>query len=89
MFNSEQNKQNQRVSCKDISRLPNEINKSVTVIIEILVQYSFNTHDYKNTKMTESSSMTYHPSSIRESNIDFRNLVDNLEHVKVTMKQKI
>ena len=39
--------------------------------------------------MTESSSMTYHPSSIRESNIDFRNLVDNLEHVKVTMKQKI
>ena len=81
MFDSERNKQHQRVLCNEIRRLPNETIKQLAVRIELLVRkaYSLNTHDYKNTKMTEILMMTLtpqlrkiaikkrasHPSSIR------------------------
>ena len=90
MFDSERNKQHQRVLCNEIRRLPNETIKQLAVRIETLVRktYSLNTHDYKNTKMTEILMMTLtpqlrkiaikkrasHPSSVREPNIDFRKL---------------
>ena len=62
--------------------------------------YSPNTHDYKNTKMTEILTMTLtpqlrkkaikkrasHPSSIREPNINFRKLVDKIEQAEISMK---
>ena len=64
--------------------------------------YSLNTHDYKNTKMTEILMMTLtpqlrkiaiknrasHPSSVREPSLDFRKLVDKLEQAEITMKLK-
>ena len=52
MFDSERNKQHQRVLCKEIRRLLNETIKQLAVRIETLVRkaYSLNTHDYKNTK---------------------------------------
>ena len=55
MFDSVRNKQHQRVLCNEIRRLPNETIKQLAVRIETLVRkaYSLNTHDYKNTKMTE------------------------------------
>ena len=102
MFESERNKQQQRVLCNEIRRLPNEIIKQLAVRIETLVRkaYSLNTHDYKNTKMTEILMMTLtpqlrkiaikkrasHPSSIREHDLDFRKLVDKLEQAEITMK---
>ena len=102
MFDSERNKQQQRVLCNEIRRLPNENIKHLTVRIETLVRkaYSLNTHDYKNTKMTEILMMTLtpqlrkiaikkrasHPSSIREPDLDFRKLVDKLEQAEITMK---
>ena len=51
-FDSERNKQHQRVLCTEIRRLPNETIKQLAVRIETLVRkaYSLNTHDYKNTK---------------------------------------
>ena len=71
-------------------------------MFETLVQkaYSLNTHDYKNTKITEILMMTLtpqlrkiaikkrasHPSSIRESDLDFGKLVDKLEQAEITMK---
>ena len=57
MFDSERNKQHQRVLCDEIRRLPNETITQLAVRIETLVRksYSLNTHDYKNTKMTEIS----------------------------------
>ena len=101
MFNSEKNKQHQRVSCNEIRRLPNETIKQFAVGIETVVRkaFSLNTHDYKNTKMTEILMMTLtpqlrkiaikkrasHPSSIRESDLDFRKLVDKLEQAEITM----
>ena len=59
MFDSERNKQQQRVLCNEFRRLPNETIKQ----FEILVRkaYSLNTHDYKNTKMTEILMMTLTP----------------------------
>ena len=94
MFDSERNKQHQRVLCNGIRRLPNETIKQLAVRIETLVRkaYSLNTHDYKNTKVTQISMMTLtpqlkktaikkrasHPSSIREPDLDFRKLVDKL-----------
>ena len=103
MFDSERNKQHQRVLCNEIRRLPNETIKKLAVRIETQVQkaYSLNTHDYKNTKMTEILMMTQtpqlrkiairkkasHPSSIREPDLDFRKLVDKLEQEE-TMKLK-
>ena len=70
--------------------------------METLVRkaYSLNTHDYKNTKMTEILIMTptpqlrkiairkraSHPSSIREPDLDFRKLADKLEQAEITMK---
>ena len=76
--------------------------KQIAARIETLVRkaYSLNKHDYKNTKMTENLMMTLtpqlrkiaiknrasHPSSIRESNIDFRKLVDKLEQAEFTME---
>ena len=102
MFDSERNKQHQRVLCNEIRRLPNEIIKQLAVRIETLVRkaYSLNTHDYKNTKITEIFMMTLtpqlrkiaiekratHPSSIREPDLDFRKIVDKLEQAEITMK---
>ena len=102
MFDSERNKQYQRVLCNEIRILPNETIKQLAVRIETLVRkaYSLNTHDYKNTKMTEILMMTLtpqlrkiaikkkasHPSSIREPDLDFRKLVDKLEQAEITMK---
>ena len=102
MFDSERNKQHQRVLCNEIRRLPNETIKQLAVQIETLVRkaYSLNTHDYKNTKMTEILLMTLtpqlrkiaikkrasHPSSIRKPDLDFQKLVDKLEQAEITMK---
>ena len=102
MFDSERNKQHQSVLCNEIRRLPNETIKQLAVRIETLVRkaYSLNTHDYKNTKMTEILMMTLtpqlrkiaikkrasHPSSIREPDLDFRKIVDKLEQAEITMK---
>ena len=102
MFDSERNKQHQRVLCNEIRRLPNKTIKQLAVRIETLVRkaYSLNTHDYKNTKMTEILMMTStqqlrkiaikkrasHPSSIRKPGLDFRKLVDKLEQAEITMK---
>ena len=102
MFDSERNKQHQRVLCNENRRLPYETIKQLAVRIETLVRkaYSLNTHDYKNTKMTEIVMMTLtpqlrkiaikkrasHPSSIREPDLDFRKLVDKLEQAEITMK---
>ena len=102
MFDCERNKQHQRVLCNEIQRLPIETIKKLAVRIETLVRkaYSLNTHDYKNTKMTEILVMTLtphiskitikkrasHPSSIREPDLDFRKLVDKLEQAEITMK---
>ena len=63
MFDSERNKQHQRVLCNAIRRLPNKTIKQLAVRIETLVRkaYSLNTHDYKNTKMTEILMMTLTP----------------------------
>ena len=93
VFDSERNKQHQRVLCIEIRRISNETIKQLAVKIETLVKktYSFNTHDFKNTKITELLMMTLTPqlrkiaikkrashlSSIREHDIDFRKLVDN------------
>ena len=104
MFDSERNKQHQRVLCNEIRRVPNETVKQLAVRIETLVRkaYSLNTHDYKNTKMTEIlmtltpqlrkiaikkiKKRASHPSSIRELDLAFRKLVDKLEQAKITMK---
>ena len=102
MFDSERNKQHQRILCNEIRRLPNETIKQLAVRIETLVRkaYSLKTHDYKNTKVTEILIMTLtpqlrkiaiknrasHPSSIREPDLDFRNLVDKLEQAEIIMK---
>ena len=50
MFDSERNKQHQRVLCNEIRRLPKETIKQLAVGIETVVRnaYSLNTHDYKN-----------------------------------------
>ena len=52
MFDSERNKQHQRVLCNEIRRLPNEMIKQLAVRIETLVlkAYSLNTHDCKKTQ---------------------------------------
>ena len=63
MFDSERNKQHQRVLCNENRRLPNETIKPLAVRIETLVRkaYSLNTHDYKNTKLTNILMMTPTP----------------------------
>ena len=102
MFDSERNKQHQKVLCNEIRRSPNETIKQLAVRIETLVRkaYPLNTHYYKNTKMTEILMMTLtlqlrkiamkkrasHPSSIREPDLDFRKLVDKQEQAEITMK---
>ena len=70
MFDSERNKQHQRVLCNEIRRLPNETIKQLAVRIELLVRkaYSLNTHDYKNTKKTEILMMTFNTSIKKNSN---------------------
>ena len=101
MFDSERNKQHQRVLCKEIRRLPNQTIEQLAVTIETLVRkaYSLNTHDYKKKKMTKILMMTVtpqmqknaikkgasHPYSIREPDLDLRKLVDELEQAKITM----
>ena len=100
MFDSEK----ERVLCNEICRLPNETIKQLAVRIETLVRkaYLLNTHDYKNTKMTEILMMTLtpqlrkiaikkrasHASSIREPDLDFRKLVDKIEQAEITMKRE-
>ena len=64
MFDSERNKQHQRVLCNEIRRLPNETIKQLAVR---LAAYSLNTHDYKNTKMTEILMMTLTPQITKNS----------------------
>ena len=102
MFVSDRNKQHQRVLCNEIRRLSNETIKQLTGRIETIVRkaYSLNTHDFKNTKMTEVLMMTLtpqlrkiaikkrasHPSSNLEPDLDFRKLVDKLEQAENTMK---
>ena len=102
IFDSERNKQHQRVLCKESRRFPNETVKQLAVKTETLIRkaYSPNTHDSKNTKMTEILMITLrpqlrkiaikkrapHPSSIREPDIDFRKLLDKLEQAEITMK---
>ena len=63
LFDSERNKQHQRVLCNEIRRLLNETIKQLAVRIERQVRkpFSLNTHDYKNTKMTEILMMTLTP----------------------------
>ena len=63
MFDSERNKQHQRVLCNEVRRLPKETIKHLAVRIETLVRksYSLNTHDYKNTKLTVILMMTLTP----------------------------
>ena len=63
MFDSERNKQHQKVLCNEVCRLPNETMKQFAVRIETLVRnaYSLNFHDDKNTKMTENLMMTLTP----------------------------
>ena len=48
MFDSERNKQHQRVLCNEIRRLPNETIKQLAVKIKTLVRkaYSLTTDDY-------------------------------------------
>ena len=62
-FDFERNKQQQRVLCNEIRRIPNETTKQFAVKIETLVRktYSLNTHDYKNTNLTEILTMTRTP----------------------------
>ena len=100
MYDSERNKQYQRVLCNDIRRLSNETVKPLAVRMETLVRKacSFNAHDYKITKITEILMMNpqlrkiaikkraSHPSSIREPDLDFKKLVDELEQAEITMK---
>ena len=104
MFDSERNKQDQTVLCREIRRLPNKTIKQLAVRTETLVRKacSLNTHDDKNTKMTEILKMTLtpqlrkkaikkrasHPSSIREPDLDFRKLVDKVEQADITRKLK-
>ena len=75
MFDSERNKQHQRVLCNKIPRLPKETIKQLAVRIETLVRKanSLNTHDYKNTKMTEILMMSLTPSYKKESISSFLN----------------
>ena len=49
IFDSERNKQHQRVLCIEVHRLPNETTKQLAVRKETLVRKtnSINTHDYK------------------------------------------
>ena len=63
VFDSQRNKKKQRILCNEIRRIPNETNKQLAVRIETLVikTYSLNTHDYQNTKMTETLMMTLTP----------------------------
>ena len=55
MFDSERNKQHQRVLCKGNRKLRKEKIQQIAVRNEASIQKPFspNTHDYRNTKMTE------------------------------------
>ena len=102
MFDSERNKQYQSVLCNEIRTLSNETVKPLAVRMATLVQkaYSLNAHDYKNTKITEILMITLtpqlrkiaikkrasYPSSIREPDLDFKKLVDELEQAEITIK---
>ena len=102
LFDSERNKQHQRVLCNETRRISNETIKQLAVRIGTIVRksYSLNTLYYKKTKMTKILTMTLtpqlrkiaikkrasHPSSFREPDIDFRKLVDKQEQAEITMK---
>ena len=84
MFDSERNKQHQRVLCNEIRRLPNATIKKLAVRIETLVRkaYSLNRHDYKkndrnfnddlNTSIKENSNRKESISSFFNSRARFR-----------------
>ena len=63
MFDSERNKQHQRVLCNESRRLPNERIKHLATRIETPVRNanSLNTRVYKSSKMTEILMMTLTP----------------------------
>ena len=63
MLDSERNQQHQKVLWYENRRIANELVKQLAVRIETLVRkaYYLNTHDYKNTKMTEILMMTLTP----------------------------
>ena len=63
MFDCERNKQHQRGLCNEIRRFPNETINQFAVRIETLLSkaLSLNTHDYKNSKMTEMLRITLTP----------------------------
>ena len=105
MFDSERNKQHQRVLCKENCRLPNDKKKQLAVRIETLVRkaYSLNTYDYKNKKMTEILMMTLapqlrkiaikkrasHPSSIREPDLNLGKLAEITKKLEGTENLKL
>ena len=88
-----------KVFDSEVRRLTNETIKKLAVRIETLVRkaYSLNTHNYKNSKMTDILMMTLtpqlrklamkkrasHPSSIREPDLDFRKLLDKLKQAEL------
>ena len=74
MFDSERNKQHQRVLCNKIRRLPNETIKQLAVRIKTLIQkaYSLNTHDDLNTSIKENSYKKESISSFLNSRTRFR-----------------
>ena len=55
VFDSERNKQHQRIVCNEFHRIPNETIKHFSVRVETLVRkaYLLNADGYKITKMTE------------------------------------
>ena len=70
MFDSERNKQYQRVLSNEFRRIPSKTIKQLAVGIETLVRktYSLKTNDYKVTKMTEILMMTLTPQFLKNSN---------------------
>ena len=84
MFDSERNKQHQKILSSEVRRLPIEASEQLAVRIETLVRKANSFNTLKNTKMTEVLMMTLtpqlrkiaikkrasHPSSIREPDID-------------------
>ena len=104
-FNSERNNNIKEFYAMKFVNYQMKQKKQLAVRIETLVRksYSLDTHDYKNTTMTEILMMTLtaqlqklaikkrasHPSSIREPDLDFRKLVNKLEQAEITMKLEV
>ena len=71
MFDSERNKQHQRVLCNEIRRIPNESIKQLAVRIETLVRkaYSLKTHDYIDRNINDESNNSITKNSKIEESI--------------------